>query len=97
MEFSDKVSKSHPGKYRIQRGKCSVCACVFRTSKDSEDDGYPTSKQRRELGESLASVRKFDVPLAQATTSSLDDSKTYGLALSTWIKKENWLQISNQM
>ena len=49
-------------------GKCSVCACVFRTLKDSEDDGYPTSKLRSELGESLATVRKFDVPLAQATS-----------------------------
>lgn len=75
MEFSDKVSKSHPGKYRIQTGKCSVCACVFRTLKDSEDDGYPTSKLRSELGESLATVRNFDVPLAQATTSSLDALK----------------------
>jgi tetratricopeptide (TPR) repeat protein len=34
---------------------------------------------RRALGESLASVQKFDVPLEQATTSSLDALKEYSL------------------
>jgi tetratricopeptide (TPR) repeat protein len=32
---------------------------------------------RRELGESLATVQKFDVPLEQATTSSLEALKAY--------------------
>jgi eukaryotic-like serine/threonine-protein kinase len=41
--------------------------------------GEAASKLRTELGESLASVRKFDVPLAQATTSSLDALKAYSL------------------
>jgi serine/threonine protein kinase/tetratricopeptide (TPR) repeat protein len=49
--------------------------------------GEAASKLRRELGESLATVRKFDVPLEQATTSSLDALNAYGLALSTWDKK----------
>jgi Tfp pilus assembly protein PilF/predicted Ser/Thr protein kinase len=49
--------------------------------------GEAASKLRGELGESLATVRKFDVPLEQATTSSLDALNTYGLALSTWDKK----------
>ncbi len=35
------------------------------------------SALRRELGESLASVQKFDAPLEQATTSSLDALKAY--------------------
>ena len=35
------------------------------------------SKLRGELGESLASVRKFDVPLEDATTTSLDALKAY--------------------
>jgi serine/threonine protein kinase/tetratricopeptide (TPR) repeat protein len=35
------------------------------------------SKLRGELGESLASVQKLDVPLAQATTSSLEALKAY--------------------
>jgi serine/threonine protein kinase/Tfp pilus assembly protein PilF len=41
--------------------------------------GEATSKLRGELGESLATVKKFDVPLAQATTSSLEALKAYSL------------------
>jgi serine/threonine protein kinase/tetratricopeptide (TPR) repeat protein len=41
--------------------------------------GEAASKLRSELGESLASVQKFDVPLAEATTSSLDALKAYSL------------------
>jgi eukaryotic-like serine/threonine-protein kinase len=33
--------------------------------------GEAASKLRGELGESLATVQKFDVPLVEATTSSL--------------------------
>ncbi len=39
--------------------------------------GEAASKLRGELGESLATVQKFDVPLAEATTSSLDALKAY--------------------
>jgi eukaryotic-like serine/threonine-protein kinase len=42
--------------------------------------GIAASKLRSELGESLATVQKFDVPLAQATTSSLEALKAYSLA-----------------
>ena len=41
--------------------------------------GDAASKLRGELGESLATVQKFDVPLAQATTSSLEALKAYSL------------------
>jgi eukaryotic-like serine/threonine-protein kinase len=41
--------------------------------------GSAASKLRGELGESLATVQKFDVPLAQATTSSLEALKAYSL------------------
>jgi serine/threonine protein kinase len=41
--------------------------------------GEAASKLRGELGESLAMVQKFDVPLAEATTSSLEALKAYGL------------------
>jgi serine/threonine protein kinase/tetratricopeptide (TPR) repeat protein len=41
--------------------------------------GEAASKLRGELGESLATVQKFDVPLAEATTSSLDALKAYSL------------------
>src|SRR6202040_2785468 len=37
--------------------------------------GDAASKLRAELGESLATVQKFDVPLEQATTSSLEALK----------------------
>jgi serine/threonine protein kinase len=45
--------------------------------------GAASSKLRGELGESLATVQKFDVPLAEATTSSLEALKTYSLAKAT--------------
>src|SRR5580692_11471007 len=41
--------------------------------------GEVASKLRGELGESLVTVRKFDVPLAQATTSSLEALKEYSV------------------
>ena len=41
--------------------------------------GKAASKLRTELGESLAAVQKFDVPLEQATTSSLEALKAYSL------------------
>jgi eukaryotic-like serine/threonine-protein kinase len=41
--------------------------------------GEAASKLRAELGESLASVQKFDVPLAEATTASLEALKAYSL------------------
>jgi Tfp pilus assembly protein PilF len=41
--------------------------------------GEGASKLRGELGESLATVQKFDVPLAEATTSSLEALQAYSL------------------
>jgi tetratricopeptide (TPR) repeat protein/predicted Ser/Thr protein kinase len=41
--------------------------------------GEAASKLRGELGESLATVQRFDVPLAEATTSSLEALKAYSL------------------
>jgi eukaryotic-like serine/threonine-protein kinase len=41
--------------------------------------GEVASKLRAKLGESLATVQKFDVPLEQATTSSLEALKAYSL------------------
>ena len=46
--------------------------------------GEAASKLRAELGESLATVKKFDVPLEQATTSSLEALKAYSLGLKTY-------------
>jgi serine/threonine protein kinase/tetratricopeptide (TPR) repeat protein len=43
--------------------------------------GQATSQLRERLGESLASIQRFDAPLARATTSSLDALHAYSLAL----------------
>jgi eukaryotic-like serine/threonine-protein kinase len=42
--------------------------------------GSAAAKLRGQLGESLASVQKFDVPLTEATTSSLEALKAYSQA-----------------
>jgi hypothetical protein len=39
------------------------------------------------MGESLATVQKFDVPLEQATTSSLEALKAYSLGWKTGLEK----------
>jgi len=44
--------------------------------------GTAASRMREKLGESLASIQKFDVPLPRATTASLDALHAYSLALS---------------
>jgi hypothetical protein len=41
--------------------------------------GSATSKLRAKLGESLASIQKFDKPLAEVTTSSLEALKAFSL------------------
>jgi serine/threonine protein kinase/Tfp pilus assembly protein PilF len=46
--------------------------------------GEAASKLRPELGESLATVQKFDVPLLQATTSSLEALKAYSIGLKAY-------------
>jgi len=43
--------------------------------------GAVTSRLRQKLGESLASIQKYDVPLPRATTPSLDALHAYSLAL----------------
>jgi serine/threonine protein kinase/Tfp pilus assembly protein PilF len=48
--------------------------------------GSVAAKLRGELGESLSSIQKFDVPLAQATTSSLEALKAYTFGLSKYAK-----------
>jgi serine/threonine protein kinase/Flp pilus assembly protein TadD len=49
--------------------------------------GNAAAKLREELGESLASVQKFDVPLAQATTSSLEALKAYSMGSKAGYEK----------
>jgi eukaryotic-like serine/threonine-protein kinase len=54
---------------------------VTASSKEKVLDavGDAATKLRAELGESLATVQKFDVPLAEATTSSLAALQVYSL------------------
>jgi DNA-binding winged helix-turn-helix (wHTH) protein/Tfp pilus assembly protein PilF len=46
--------------------------------------GKATAQLRGRLGESLPSIQKYNAPLEQATTSSLEALNAYGKALSTW-------------
>jgi eukaryotic-like serine/threonine-protein kinase len=72
-----------------QNGNTLAEEQVTAASKEKVLDalGAAATKLRGELGESLATVHKFDVPLEQATTGSLDALNAYGLALSTWDKR----------
>jgi serine/threonine protein kinase/tetratricopeptide (TPR) repeat protein len=49
--------------------------------------GEAASKLRTQLGESLASVQKFDTPLLQETTSSLEALKAYSLGQKAGAEK----------
>jgi serine/threonine protein kinase/tetratricopeptide (TPR) repeat protein len=49
--------------------------------------GQAATKLRGELGESLATVQKFDVPLEQATTSSLEALKALSLGVKAQREK----------
>jgi tetratricopeptide (TPR) repeat protein len=48
--------------------------------------GEAASKLRGQLGESLATVQKFDVPLFQATTSSLEALKAYSSGVKSMVE-----------
>ncbi len=64
-----------------QNGDTLAEAQVTAESKEKVLDalGAAASTLRTELGESLTTVQKFDVPLEQATTSSLDALQAYSL------------------
>ncbi|HXY03540.1 MAG TPA: tetratricopeptide repeat protein, partial [Terriglobales bacterium] len=46
--------------------------------------GKTASQIRNKLGESLRTIQKFDTPLEQATTPSLEALKAYSLGMRTW-------------
>ena len=50
--------------------------------------GEAAAKLRAELGESLTTVRKFDVPLAEATTPSLEALQAYSLAYKALFNRD---------
>jgi len=49
--------------------------------------GQAASKLRNQVGESLSSVQKFDVPLREATTNSLEALRAYTLGVETLREK----------
>jgi tetratricopeptide (TPR) repeat protein len=77
------------GAVNCQNGDTLAEEQVTAASKEKVLDalGEAASKLRGELGESLATVKKFDVPLEQATTSSLEALKA--LSLGTKAAHEN--------
>jgi eukaryotic-like serine/threonine-protein kinase len=74
-----------------QSGDTLVEEQVTAASKEKVLDalGEAASKLRGELGESLATVQKFDVPLAEATTSSLEALKAYSLSQNALNEKSS--------
>jgi eukaryotic-like serine/threonine-protein kinase len=64
-----------------QNGDTLAQEQVTASAKESVLDalGGAVSKLRSQMGESLATVQRFDVPLEQATTSSLEALKAYSL------------------
>jgi len=52
--------------------------------------GPMASSMRSQLGESLATVRQFDVPIEQATTRSLEALKAYALGLAQRAKGDDF-------
>ena len=72
-----------------QNGDTLAQEQVTAASKEKVLDalGKASSKLRGELGESLASVEKFDVPLEDATTSSLEALKAYSLGKKAFHEK----------
>jgi eukaryotic-like serine/threonine-protein kinase len=72
-----------------QNGDTLAQEQVTAASKEKVLDalGETASKLRGEMGESLASVQKFDAPLEQATTSSLEALKAYSLGRKAYDQK----------
>jgi len=66
-----------------QTGDTLAEELVTAASKEKVLDtlGEAASKLRRELGESLSSIQKFDMPIEQVTTPSLEALKAYSLGV----------------
>jgi eukaryotic-like serine/threonine-protein kinase len=52
--------------------------------------GEATTKMRQKLGESLASVQKYDVPAESVTTTSLEALQAYSLGHRAGIGRNDW-------
>ncbi|MDE2407042.1 MAG: protein kinase [Xanthomonadaceae bacterium] len=75
---------------------CATGDTIASTEVDAPDKnqvlaslGTASARLREQLGEALASVRRTDVPLEQATTSSLEALKAYSVGMRTlWTGKD---------
>jgi serine/threonine protein kinase/Tfp pilus assembly protein PilF len=56
--------------------------------------GASAARLRRELGESLATVQRFDVPLSQATTPSLEALKAFSLGVRAGLQRSTTQSIA---
>ena len=67
---------------------------VAATSKEGvlEALGEASSKLRKELGESLSSLEKFDTPIRQATTSSLEAFTAFNMGVEQSVRKGSELE-----
>jgi serine/threonine protein kinase/tetratricopeptide (TPR) repeat protein len=72
----------------LEAVNCSTGASLVRVGADASAKdkvlpalGKAASDLRGKLGESLASIQKFDAPLEQATTSSLEALKAYSMGM----------------
>ena len=76
---------------RCDTGEAFVHEQSEAASKESVLDALDkaTRRLRSRLGESLPSIQKYNAPLEQATTTSLDALDAYSQALSMWDKKGN--------
>jgi tetratricopeptide (TPR) repeat protein len=81
-----------------QSGNTLAQQQVTAASKEKVLDalGQAASKLRPELGESLATVQKFDVSLEQATTSSLEALNAYTIGRKVAHEKDTGAAISYQ-
>jgi serine/threonine protein kinase/tetratricopeptide (TPR) repeat protein len=72
-----------------QNGDTLAQEQVTAASKEKVLDalGEAASSLRTKLGESLATIQKFDVPLLQATTSSLEALKAFSLGQNAYREK----------
>ena len=64
-----------------------VGATASNKDKVLDSLGQTASEMRGKLGESLASVQKYDIPLSQVTTTSLEALKTYSLGIKALDEK----------
>ena len=73
------------GVYNCQTGESITKQQVQAASKEDvlNQLGVAVRGLRQNLGESLASIQKYDVPVTEATTSSLDALRAYGQGLRT--------------